>query len=224
MIYILLNIIGIFTGQLLREVNVILPQFYFIACIIVTLALWAWYPHKNPGSGNLSYVRRKLFDFSLVTVTYLMILYGGNNWNYLFINSQSAQASKIIRIPRDSVISNSPLIKDFITTLKNMDVSKLSQKEKVRLIKQQIKKVKQDDNTSKTNKGILIFLSILAAIILLYGVAALSCSISCGGSEALAIVVAVAGTFLVIFFLVKIIKRINHPRPKKTEENKIIEK
>lgn len=214
-IYILLNVIGIFTGKLLREVNVILPPVYFITCIILTLALWAWYPHMNPGSGSPSYVRRKLFDFSLAAVTYLMILYAGNNWDHLFINSESVQASRIIRIPRDSVASNSILIKDFITTIKNMDVSKLSQKEKARLIKHQIKKVKEDNNTSKSDKTLLIILSILVASILLYGLAALSCSISCGGSEALAIIVALAGTFLIIFFLVKIIKRINNRTVKK---------
>lgn len=216
-IYILLNIIGVFTGKLLREVNVILPQIYFSACIILTIALWAWYPHKNAKPGNSSYVRRKLFDFSLAAVTYLIIVYAGNNWEFLLISTESAQASKIIRYSKDSVASNSPLIKDFITTIKNMDVSKLSQKEKARLIKHQIKKVKQDDNTSKTNKTLLIILSVLVALMLLYGLAGLSCSISCGGSEALAIVVALAGTFLIIFFLVKIIKRINNPRPKKVE-------
>ncbi|HUS01783.1 MAG TPA: hypothetical protein VMY77_08655 [Chitinophagaceae bacterium] len=223
-IYILLNVIGIFTGKLLREVDVILPQGYLIGCLIFTIALWTWYPDKNSKSVSAPYVRRKLFDFSLAAVTYLMILFAGNNWDHLFINSESAKASKIIRIPRDSVTTNNILIKDFITSIKNMDVSKLSQKEKIRLIKKQIKQVKQDNNTSKSDKTLLIVLSVLVALILLYGLAALSCSISCGGSEALAIVVALAGTFLIIFFLVKIIKRINNPRPKNKEENKMPEK
>ena len=222
-IYILLNVIGIYTGQLLREVNIILPQLYFTACIVITLVLWALYPHKKRGSGSSSYARRKLFDFSLAAVTWLMIIFGGNNWQHLFINSESAKASKSIRIPKDSVANNNVLIKDFITSIKNIDVSKLSQREKARLIKQQIKKVKEDDTTSKSDKTLLIILSVLVALILLYGLAILSCSISCGGSEALAIIVALGGTFLIIFFLVRIIKRINNPRPKK-KADPIVEK
>ncbi len=96
LIYILLNIIGIITGILLNEINVILPQIYFIACIIVTIALWMWYPDKHnrkPGvSPSALYVRRKIFDFSLGAVTFLMIIYSGNNWKNLFLKSEFAQA------------------------------------------------------------------------------------------------------------------------------------
>lgn len=216
LIYILLNVIGIFTGKLLNEINVIFPQIYFIACIIVTIALWMWYPDKQnrkPGvSPSALYVRRKIFDFSLGAVTFLMIIYAGNNWKNLFLKSESAQASKIIPHSKDSSIYNSPLIKNFIAGIKGLDVSKLSQREKLKLIKKQMKTIKHDKDTSEGNKTLLIILSVLIALGLLYGLAALSCSISCGGSEALAIIVAVGGTFLIIFLLIRIIKRITNRR------------
>ena len=47
LIYILLNVIGIFTGKLLREVNIIIPQIYFVAVIICTIVLWISYPDKK---------------------------------------------------------------------------------------------------------------------------------------------------------------------------------
>lgn len=218
LIYILLNVIGIFTGKLLKEVNIILPQVYFTAFIICTIALGIWYPDKNAKkrlSSSALYVRRKLFDFSLGAVTFLMIIYSGNNWEHLFIKSQSANATNIFNTSKDSAIYNIPVIKNFIASIKAMDVSKLTQREKLRIIKKQIKTIKSDKETSKSDKTLLIILSILVALALLIGLAALSCSIGCAGSEALAIIVALGGTFLIIFFLVRIIKNISNPREKK---------
>ncbi len=219
LIYILLNILGIFTGKALNDINIIIPQPYFIACIIFTIILWVWYPKKGNINSNINgsilYFQRKLLDFSLGLITFLMIIYAGNNWQNLFIKSESALASKIIPMPKDSAIYNNPLIKNFITSLKEMDIAQLTQKEKLRLIKKQIKTIKQSSDTSKSNKTLLIILSVFAALALIYSLAALSCSIACAGSEALAIVVAVAGTALIIYFLVRIIKRISNGPPKK---------
>lgn len=218
-IYILLNILGIFTGKLLEDVNVNLPQFCFIACAGFTIVLWFFYPGKS----KKLYVRRKLFDFSLGAITFLMIMYTGNNWAHLFIKSESAQASKIIRVSKDSTITNNRLITNFINSIKSMDVSKLSQKEKIKIIKKQIKEIKKDQETSKGEKTMLIILSVIIAIALLFLLASLACSLSCAGSEALALLVALGGTFLIIFLLVKFIKRINKPVPK-NEEKVILEK
>lgn len=193
-----------------------------MACICVTILLWAWYPEKRKTKGGtrqtVSYARRKLFDLSLGAVTFLMIIYAGNHWEKLFIKNESAQASKVIRISKDSSIFNHFLIKNFITSIKEKDVANLSQKEKIRIIKKQLKEVKQDKQTSKSDKTLLIILSVLVAIGLLIGLAALSCSISCGGAEALALVVALVGTALIIFLLIRVMKRISNPRPKEIEE------
>lgn len=228
LIYILLNVLGIFAGKLLREINVIIPQLYFTACIIITILLWVLYPdNKNLKAGRKPselYFRRKLCDLSLGAVTFLMIIYIGNNWESLTVKSESAYASKIIRIPKDSALSNHPLIKNFITSIKNMDVSKLTEREKIRIIKKQIKAVQQDNEKSKGEKTLLIILSIIIALGLLFALGALSCSIACSSSGALAIIVAVAGTFLIVFFLVRVIKRIsNRPAQKKegVEDKKV---
>lgn len=227
LIYLLLNAIGIFTGKLLQEVGVIIPQSYFTACIILTIILWVGYPGKNLSKSVIKprvlYVRRKIFDFSLGAVTFLMIVFAGNNWEKLFFKSEMAQASKSIRIRGDSATYMHPLLQNFITSIQGMDVSKLTEKEKIKIIKKQIRKINNDTETSKGNKTLLIILSVLVAIGLLIGLGALSCSISCGGAEALAILVAVTGTFLVIFFLVKIIKKITNAPPKKAAV-KIVEK
>jgi hypothetical protein len=223
LIYILLNVIGIFTGKLLNKVNVVIPELYFIACIIFTIALWILYPDRQnakPGvASSALYVRRKLFDFSLGAVTFLMIIYAGNNWRHLFGESESVQASNIIHLSKDSAIYNNPLIKNFIAVIKSMNVNKLGQREKLKLIKDQIKTIKHDKDTSKGEKTVLIILSVIIALGLLIGLAALSCSISCSGSEALALIVGLGGTFLIIFFLARIIKRISNPSLKKERKD-----
>lgn len=227
LIYILLTGLGISTGKLLMEVNVHIPQLYFTACIISIILLWVFYPDlKTQRKPSALYFRRKLSDCSLGAVTFLMIVYVGNNWETLSVKSESAQASKIIRIPKDSAVSNNPLITNFITSIKNMEVSKLTEREKVRIIKKQIKTVQQDNETSKGEKTLLIILSVLIALGLLFALGALSCSIACSSSGALAIIVALAGTFLIVFYLIRVIKRIsNRPVQKKeppAEEKKII--
>ncbi len=69
-------------------------------------------------------------------------------------------------------------------------------------------------DATKGERTALIVLSILIALGLLSLVAALSCNLSCSGSEGGAAVVAILGTGLIIFLLVKIIKRINRGKPK----------
>jgi hypothetical protein len=227
LIYILLNLIGIFIGKLITEVNVIIPRLYLITSIIFTIGLWIFYPDRNVKSGITSstfYFRRKLFDFGLGAVTFLMIIYAGNNWKHLFLESESVQASNIVHLSKDSAFYNNPLIKNFITNIKSMDVNKLSQREKLRLIREQIKTIKHDKGTSNGDKTLLIILSVIIALGLLLGLAALSCSLSCSGSEAVALIVGLGGTFLIIFFLIRIIKRISHPNPQKKAENKSLEK
>jgi hypothetical protein len=56
------------------------------------------------------------------------------------------------------------MLKDFIASLKGKDGSKLSEREKIKLIKKQIKKVQNDTGTSKGGKTALIILSILIAL------------------------------------------------------------
>ena len=222
LIYVLLNAIGIFTGELLNELHVVIPELYLIVCIIFTITLWILYPSRQNTKARITtsalYVRRKLFDFSLGTVTFLMIIYAGNNWQHLFTKSESVQASNIIHLSKDSAIYDNPLIKNFISLIKGMDAHKLTQREKLRLLKDQIKTIKHDKDTSSTEKTLLIILSVIIALGLLIGLAGLSCSISCSGSEGLALVVGLGGTFLIIFLLVRIIKHISDPSRKKKEK------
>ena len=220
LIYTMLNILGIFTGKMLNEINIIIPKLYFIIFTVSIIALWIYYPERGNINSSIkpSYFFRKLFDFSLGAVTFLMIIYVGNKWQNLFIESNTATASFIVPHSKDSAIYNNHLIKNFITTINSNDVNKLTQRQKFRLLKDQIKVIKKDKGTSKAGKTLLIILSVVIAIALLFGLAALSCNIACAGSEGLAWVIAIGGTFLIVFFLARIIKRISRPSAKRNVE------
>lgn len=105
-----------------------------------------------------------------------------------------------------------------------MDVSKLTLRQKIKIIKHQVKTIKRDPNTSKSQKTLLIILSVFVAVFLLLILAAGSCSISCSGSEGIATIVFLGGTFLLVFLLVHIIKRINHPKAARKKEDRDTQK
>ncbi|MDB5232930.1 MAG: hypothetical protein JWN76_3735 [Chitinophagaceae bacterium] len=218
-IYILLAVTGIVTGKLLNDINVTLPQFYFLVCTICTIIFWIGYPGIKTVKGKKipgSYARRKTFDFILGLMTFLLIVGVANNPK-LFFNAETAQARKTFPVSTDTSINNHPLIQDFITSIKSRDITRLSEKEKIQIIKKQIRTIQHSKETSQGGKIALIALSVIIAAGLLAGLAVLSCSVACTSSGALAIILMAGGTFLIVFFLVKIIKRISHPPVKKEE-------
>jgi hypothetical protein len=73
-------------------------------------------------------------------------------------------------------------------------------------------KIKGD--SSGADQALLILLAIIAACGLLYLVAALACSLSCSGSDAAAVLVALVGTVGVIWLLIYVIKQITHAKKK----------
>ena len=222
-IHILLIVLAGYTGILLNELNIIIPTSCFIVVAIFTIMLWLNYPKHTRTSAvaksSRSYYRRKLYDFSLGLTGFLLIVFAANKPALLSADTKNVYA-KIVPGTIDTTLNNHPLIQDFIASIKSNDVSKLNEKEKLGLIKKQIKTIKHSKDTTPGQKTLLIILSIIIALTLLMCLAALACSAACAGSGALAILLFAGGGFLTIFFLVRIIKNISHPRTKKEPELK----
>lgn len=72
-------------------------------------------------------------------------------------------------------------------------------------------------------KAALIVLTILVALLLLYLVAALSCSAACSGAEGLAYTIALLGTGLVVFLTVLVIRRILHGPKRRPEPDVMLD-
>ena len=78
-------------------------------------------------------------------------------------------------------------------------------------LKAEVKAIVGQMKTQKVTgeQVLLIILTILLALLLLYGVAALSCSIACSGADGLAVLVFLLGLGLIVWLTVALIKKIS---------------
>lgn len=215
--FIIMNILGIIAGLLMGELNISFSTWFILLSMLIFSIVWLKYPDKKQ---NSSYTFRKTCDGILICTTFLMFLYFGNR-RITPIDSNVFSASAITSSrPTDSTKTYKSL-EEFKKSLKDENGKPLKLKERKKLLKQQIKAIKNDKNMSDGGKVGLIILCVLLALALAYGVAALSCSLSCSGSEGAAVVVAVlglAGVALLTFFVIRSITRKSKPKIPKEEK------
>jgi hypothetical protein len=218
--FILLILLGIITGQLLRDLLVDLPRAVLFLFIGIYLACALLYPVKKPGAfGGVkqrSYRRQKTCDLLLAGSTFLMVVFLSNKQT-LFPGSTSMAApvtATLSTLPGDSATRSYKPIKEFSASMKDGNGKMLRWKERKKMLKEQIRAIKHSNEPSPGGKTALIVLSILIALGLIALLAALSCNISCSGSAGLAILVMVLGTGLVIFLLIRIVQRLTGKRKK----------
>lgn len=191
LLYIPLNIVGLLTGYLLEETGMHLTANFMYTLVIIVLAVYIFYPQKA------TYYKRKFFEGVVITSTFLMICFYGNLLNkptpvFPFSNSTQAVSYTV----NHSVIQS--VNKDPGKTLT------------IKELRKELKKAfSQKKEIKKGWKITLIILSILVAAGLILLLVALSCSIACNGSEALAIIVFLIGTAAVIFGVLKLIQYIS---------------
>lgn len=209
LIYFFLNLLGLFFGDILSSLNIVLSPAFYLFAILLTLGGILFYPSKKRKHFYKNfYSRQKFADGLLITATFLFITYSGNSFNYTkTINPVNpALAISIVESPVSSSIVK-----------KNAHLSKKENRKHVRsFIKEIRKKYKA---TSHSGKTVLIILVVLGAVFLSFLILALACNIACSGSEALAYIVGVVGIAAVIFGAIKLIQSINIGHPAKKEGN-----
>jgi hypothetical protein len=218
-----INALAIITGVLIRSLGVTVP----IPLVLLFACLYAIgfiaYPARELKGKTLSaasfYIRQKSCDLLLVGATFLMIAGLSTRPDRLFRYGQSLYASSASTpsLPGDSLRTYKS-IPAFIASMKDEKGNTLKWKERKKLLREQVKAIKRSAEPSEGGKIALIILSVIGALLLIYAVAALACSLSCGGSDALAIVVAIGGTALVVWLLLVVIKSITGKKKKKTRE------
>ena len=204
--YVLLCVIGDVTGRLIFGLNIVIPQLVLTTFLFGAGLLYFFYPDKE----NKNYIKRKTFDFALVFATFIMTILAGNH-NGMINATETSFASSIIQ-PKDSSKSSlekNPHIISFLDKLHHTDMTKLSGHDKKQILKQQIREIKQDKELTKSQKTGLILLSMVIALILMMGIAALSCNLACSGSGTLATIIWLGGWFFTLFFLARTINYIN---------------
>lgn len=217
--FILLSILGIGSGVLLSGMEIELGSELIIACIVIYLITILIYPFKKqPGSrtSNWRYARQKTCDGILAAVTYLMLIYLGNQPGAFFNYGGSLYAATPMEtIARDSGINQYKSISAFNKSLRDSEGKLLKWKERKKLLKQQVRAIKKAKDMSQGTKVMLIILSCLVAAGLMLLVLSLSCELSCAGSEAAAVIVGIGGLALVALLLVVAIRAILGKKKKK---------
>ena len=201
--YLVLNITGLFLGDITHSMGLALSPLCIIA-IILTLTGWIIYPSKRHKSIYKNFfARQKSADLILISATFLFTVYSGNTRHYpesLYPNP--VQAMAIISPGAAPALSGNS---------ERVTLSKKSLRQKIRTSIKNIRKAYKE--SGKSQKTMYIILAALGAYLLLGVVAGLACSLGCSGYEALAYVVFFVGLGGIVFGLVKIIQRITRGKP-----------
>jgi membrane protein implicated in regulation of membrane protease activity len=212
--FMIMNFLGIVTGFLFNSLSVNFSSLVLLFTILVFLLAWWKYPIKkvnaSPNEKNRSYIFQKTCDLILIGSTFVMFVYFGNRQispvNYFVFTASSASSLSHSKDSSNTYKS----IEEFKKMMKDENGKTLKLKERKKLLKKQIREIRNADNLSSSGKVFLIILCVLLAVVLAYGVAGIACSLSCSGSEGAAVVVAIlglAGIVLLTFFLIRGIVR-----------------
>lgn len=214
-IYFLLNVIGFFLGDVLTAAEITLPGYLPYLLTIPFLAVFLFYPNRKEKARYKNFYRsRKTADAALAGITFLLIICMSNRlseqheWHIM-----AAHSASVTPAPKNVEETNDR--KKSIQPKKKNDFSIKQIKKELRKNLQTLRKeYKAAADSGKTG---LVVLSVLVALLLLYLLVVLSCSIACSGSEGLAWAVFIIGTGLIVLLLVRTIRRINR-RTVKTSE------
>jgi hypothetical protein len=217
--FILLTLLGLFCGSMLSGLGFTLGTSSLVTCMVFYFAGILVYPfsfHRGSKFSKKSFFKRqKACDLLLAACTFFMLVYFGNHPGKFNLVGSLHAATPSSSIPlSDSSVKKYKTISAFAASLKDETGKSLKWKEKRKLLKDQLKAIKKGPELTSAQKTILTILSIIVAIGLLYLVAALSCSLSCGGSEAAAFIVGIGGLALVVLLLVVVLRAI-HRKTKK---------
>jgi hypothetical protein len=213
--YFVLNTIALFLGDALAISNMIIPALWIYVLGVIAIASFILYPSKKDKSSyNNFYKTQKTCDLLLISTGFLLIIGFGNHYHlsrnqspFSFTYAGAASISTGKNATELKLIEPAPKKKGSL-----IRQWKQKLKENIRRIRKEYK------DASPGEKTALIIVTILVALLLLYLVAALSCNISCSGNDAAAVIVLLLGTGLLVFFTVRVIKRINRGTPRKPKE------
>jgi hypothetical protein len=217
-IKLLLAFIAAYLGLLLLGMNIHIPFAVFFIALLVLIISAIVYPskHNTRLTKKQFYVQQKTCDFIIATCSFIMI----GTW----VNTNlPAPAGTEIAAAAATATTIKPTAEEILASLKYRDKSTLTRQEK-RILKAEFKNqlkvyavAKLKGHKDDAGKAGLIILTIVAALGLLYLVAALACNLSCNGSDAAALVVGILGTALVIWGVIAVVRRISRG-PKKKDE------
>lgn len=204
--YFILNGIGLFLGDGLHVFDFIIPSAWVYLLGFLFIAGFILYPSKKEKARYKNFYRtQKSADLFLVSLSFLLVVCFGNHYNlqraqtpFYFAYAGATEVTGAGSTPGGET-SIEPAPKKKTSFIKNW---KKKLRENIRTIRKEYK------DSSPGERTALIILAVLVAIGLLFLVAALSCNLSCSGSDGAAVAVALLGTALIVFLFVRVIKSI----------------
>lgn len=202
-------------GRTFSEMDITVPGNLGYITLLIFIMVALLYPSRNNtiSSRKYFYIKQKSCDALLAACTFIMTVSITNNQLYPIATS-SSYANSIS-------ISKPPTAEEILASLKYRDKKTLTKQEK-KILKQEFKKQLKiftkatlSGNKKDADNSALVVLVIIGAIGLTILLAALVCSISCGGADGLAVAVALLGLTAIIWASVALIRRIHRgPRDK----------
>ena len=200
-LYLPLNLLAINTGKQLREVGIEVSTLFLDTSVLLTLSAILLYKNKA------SYYYRKSLDVTLIAATFMIVCFYGNQLGQKHLYIPFSQPTAAVTTIYPSLITPQKVSNPSLTNKQTW--SKKEIRQSVRAI---VKKQKTAEGSG--SKAILIVVTILVSLLLVFLLTGLSCSIACNGSEALAYIVFLLGTFGIVFGAVRIIKSIQKKKPR----------
>lgn len=208
---ILLFLIACFLGKQLIVYSIGLSPLWIYVFIGLFFIAGATYPRQRSSS---NYFKRKFYDGVVAASGFFITL------------SLVAQLDSPFVSARATTIDPSPYkyaeAKILLEQFKNSEKTKFRGKEK-RIIRKefnyqllQYAKAKITGKKADADQALLIILACIAAVGLLFLVLSLACTLSCNGSDAAAVIVAVLGLAGIIWGLIAVIRAINRKKAKTT--------
>lgn len=203
--HIILTAIVIYWSVIGFKAGFYLNEGWLYVFILLYILLFLFYPSSN----NLrffknTYTVRVLFHTLMALCSLLLVFTYVNVKMHPAATGQSIFAAVHIQPQNESGYKN-PEAERLMTAFKKGEIKKFTRAERKILREElkyqfdQLKKAKAAGKKSDGGNVVIIIVTIIAALALLYGVAALSCSLSCNGNDGAAVLVLVLGIAAVIF-------------------------
>ncbi len=199
-IHILLFIAAVYVGVVLEQMNFALPALVcYIALAIFCMAALLHLLFKN---GEKSYYLQRSCYFVIAATTFVCTCFLYNSTQRVASFNNYNQIHGIYKESKSKTPTNT--------------VSKKQLRKELKQLRHELRKLKNNDDSEKV---IGIILVIVGAFVLLSLLAALCCSLSCSGAEAVAVLVGLLGLVGIIWLSVWAIKKITKKKAAPAQKN-----
>ena len=201
--------LGLYTGKLLYENDLLLTNTTTYSLIGASLLSAAWYPtkKKSGNSDKRSYTRQKKHDLILSMSGFLLMASIGNQ------ALGNREYFPILNSVYDRII---PSVPEIFTSIDVNNYFKVDQTNN--FSNEKSTKEKQSKRAWQIVGKILLTILALSFILLLeFIVLVLTCNLSCNGNEVFAVLVGIGGTLLCLFLAFFLMKKIWERKPTDSE-------